>query len=89
MELHPKKWFEVDSPKLLQQAIETVSAFLGTHPVDTYLVQNVTKGECYHRRLKFGPSILPKYLNKNIRELFLTNAEMAYSAHRGWTLEVA
>lgn len=44
MELHPKKWFEVDSPKLLKQAIETVSAFLGTHPVDTYLVQNVTKG---------------------------------------------
>ena len=47
-----------------------------------------------HRRLKFGPSILLEYLKldshlKKMVRLLLMNAGMAYSAHRGWTLEVA
>ena len=44
MERHPQKWFVHDFPKMLAEAVDKISSFLGTRPEDTFLVQNVTKG---------------------------------------------
>ena len=44
MERHPQKWFVHDFPKMLAEAVDKISSFLGTRPEDTFLVTNVTKG---------------------------------------------